>query len=285
MDWNFIKVYLAVYREKTVADAAKSLGMSESTLFRHLTNNEKSTGKLFFRQNGRYVLTGLGEEILEPSVNIEKKFNDIDRKVFAHNEMGSSSVRITAPTSFSYGYFPDIIDELKSTHPEIDIELLVTNDTLCLNASQADIALRVIDSPPENFIGKKVREIKWGAYCGYEYLSKYGAPQSIKDLGNHRLIGASGRLAKSKAFSWVSATFPDSAVLSTDDLVAMFCLAEKNQGIAILPDEFNQGNIERLFTIDKIGTNSLWVLTHSDLRRVERVRVVARYLADALSKI
>lgn len=283
VDWNFIRIYLAVYREQTIVNAAKSLDMSESTLARHLANNEKSIGKLFIRLNGRYALTDLGQEILESSLNIEKNFIEIDRKVLVRDELGATSVRITAPTSFSYGYLPEILDELKVLHPDINVELLVTNDTLCLNTSQADIALRVTSTPPDNFIGKKVRDIRWGAYAGHEYLLKYGAPKSIKDLENHRLIGASGHLTKHKVFSWLATSFPLGAVLATDDLVAMSHLAEKNQGIAILPDEFDQGKLKRLFTIDAVGSNSLWVLTHRDLRGVERVRIVARYLTKALT--
>lgn len=285
MDWNFIKIYLAVYREQTISGAAKSLDMSESTLSRHLASSEKNLGKLFIRQNGRYDLTNLGEEVLEYSLNVERNFDEIDKKILVRDELGSSSVRITAPTSFSYGYLPKILDDLKVMHPKINIELLVTNDTLNLNASQADIALRVTSSPPDNFIGKKVRDIKWGAFAGYGYLSKYGTPHSVEDLESHHLIGASGLLARNKAYIWLSTTFPGRTVLAADDLVAMFHLAEKNQGIAILPDEFDQGNMKRLFSIDAVASNNLWVLTHQDLRGVERVRVVARFLERALSEV
>lgn len=284
VDWNFIRVYLAVYREQTIVAAAKSLHMSESTLARHLASNEKSVGKLFVRQNGRYSLTGLGEEILESSLSIEKSFGEIDRNVLMRDELGAVSVRITAPTSFSYGHLPAILDELKQKHPDIHIELLVTNDALCLNTGKADVALRVTNAPPENYIGKKIGDIKWGAYAGHGYLAKYGSPRTTKDLEHHRLIGASGCLRKIRAFTWLSTTFPNGAAVFTDDLVAMSHLAERNQGIAILPDEFGFSDIKRLFTIGEIGSNSLWVLTHQDLRDVKRVRIVARYLAKALSR-
>ena len=285
MDWNFVKVYLAIYKTGSIQEAANKLRMSESTLFRHLNNYEKNMGKFFIRKNGSYDLTKLGLDLLPIAQQIESSFSKIDRQIYARDELGQQTVRITAPTSFSYGYFPKIIDELREHHPSIDIDLLVTNDTLCLNTRQADIAIRVTSSPPEHFIGKQVRKIEWGAYAGYGYLSKNGTPENIEELSKHRIIGGSGTLSKGKAFSWLDSKFRDNVLLRTDDLVAMFYLAEKNHGIALLPDEFNQGNLKRLFTVSEVGTNCLWVLTHTDLREVERVKLVSRYLADSLSKI
>lgn len=284
MDWNFVKLYLAIQQEGNIGDAAKVLNMSEPTLFRHLTAYEKQFGKLFTRKNGTYFVTELGESLLASSLQIQSLFGDVERAVAAQSEPSLSRVRITAPTSFSYGYLPAIIEKLKLDRPDIAVDLLVSNDTLCLNTRQADIAIRVTSSPPDNFIGSKVREISWGIYGGYGYLSKYGIPTSVNDLTQHRLIGGSGSLARGKAFSWLHKRLGSQITINTDDFVAMFYLAEKNHGLALLPDEFNQGNIKRLFTIDEIGTNSLWVLTHSDYRGVERVRAVARYLAEYLTE-
>lgn len=284
MDWNFVKLYLAILQEGTISDAAKVLNMSEPTLFRHLAGYEKQFGKLFTRKNGTYFATELGQSLLAPSLQIQSLLGDIERVVAAQSEPGLSRVRITAPTSFSYGYLPAIIEKLQLERPDIAVDLIVSNETLCLNTRQADIAIRVTSTPPDQFIGSKVRDIPWGIYAGHEYLAKYGMPTSVDDLAQHRLIGGSGALARGKAFSWLQKRFGAQITINTDDLVAMFYLAQNNHGLALLPDEFNQGDIKRLFTIDEIGTNSLWVLTHSDYRGVERVRAVARHLAEHLTQ-
>ncbi len=285
MDWNLIKVYLTIRQEKTIASAAKSLGMSDSTLFRHLTNYEKEYGKLFIRKNGEYYATDLGEALLKPSLEIRDAIGYVERIIAAQNTSGASRVRITAPTSFSYGYLPALIERLKQERPDIEVDLLVSNDTLCLNTREADIAIRVTGAPPDNFIGTRVKKISWGLYGGYGYLSKYGSPASPAQLKGHKFIGCSGALSREKAFIWLQKHYGEGIVINTDDLVAMFYLAENNHGLALLPDEFNQGNIKRLFTLDEVEANNLWVLTHSDYRGVERVRVVARYLIENLCNI
>lgn len=284
MDWNLIKLYLTLLEEKNISATAKKLDMSDSTLFRRLTNYEKEYGKLFIRKNGEYIASELGGALIGPARDAHRAFGDIERALAFQDSGGASRVRITAPTSFSYGYLPALIEKFKEERPDINVDLLVSNDALCLNTRQADIAVRVTSSPPDNFIGKKVRDIKWGVYGGYSYLSKYGTPTKLSELNEHKLIGGSGILSRGKAFTWLQRLYSANITINTDDLVAMFYLAQNNHGLALLPDEFDQGNIKRLFTVEEVGINSLWVLTHSDFRGVERVRAVARYLAGNLSK-
>lgn len=285
MDWNFVKVYLAVLNEKSITAAATTLGMSDSTLFRHIANYEKEYGKLFVRKNGEWHPTTFGESLTRHAQAIKEGFGDVERLITAQDTTGISRIRITAPTSFSYGHLPRLLESLKEKRPDIDIDLLVSNDTLCLNTRQADVAIRVTSTPPDNFIGTKICDINWSIYGGYGYLSKHGSPKTISDLHHHKLIGASGHLVRGRSFSWLQKEFGAKFSICTDDLVAMLYLTENNHGLSLLPDEFNRGDVKRLFTVDELDTNSLWVLTHSDYRGVERVRAVAKYLAENLAKI
>lgn len=284
MDWNFIRLYLAVYGNESMSEAASKLKISESTLFRQLNNVEKVMGKMFIRQGRNYSLTELGEELLPLAKSVGNLFNEIDRKICGKDEKAEGTVRITAPTSFSYNYFPSLIENLHKIHPNINIELLVSNDLLNLSARQADIAVRVTNNPPEHFIGKEVKKIGWGVYAGYEYLVKHGTPNSICDLNKHNLIGASGKLLSTPAFAWLEDNLNSSISSRTDDLVAMRFIAETNNGVVLLPDEFNQGSLKKLFTFDECEDNKLWILTHPDMRNVKRISLVMQYLLRSLAK-
>lgn len=285
MDWNFAKVLLTVYRCGSVANAAPVLDMSESTLFRHLSAYEKEFGQLFFRNSrSSYTLTALGESLLNPAASVEALYGKISRELAKRDDLQSMQVNLTAPTSYSYYLIPLLTEALHREHPEIRINLKVTNSTLSLNAHEADIALRVSESPPSHYIGRKVANVGWSAFCGTPYDFKGKRPSSLQDLTEHRVIAGSGELNAMAAYKWVDQHCQEACMVATDDFVAMANMASRGKGIAILPDEFVLHPLKRLFPIKEFSVNSLWVLKHRDMRQIKRVRLVEKLLIKTVSE-
>lgn len=284
MDWNSLKVFIAITHHKTLIGAAVSLGMSHSTVYRRLNDFEAQVGRLFERLNGSYELTELGDNMLIHAQRITNSFDDIERHIAGKDKQLKGIVKITAPSSFSYNYLPKHLSAFHQLYPNIQIELLVTNLELNMTNRHADIAIRVTAAPPEHLVGREVCRIKWGVYASKEYISSYGKPVSLKDFVNHRLIGAAGSLRSHRVFSWLDSNYAFNISQRTDDLVAMSRLAQSSLGVALLPDDLASNGIERIFTFEQERDNQLWILTHPDLRKVERIKVVMKFLAIALAE-
>ncbi|NRB41690.1 MAG: LysR family transcriptional regulator [Pseudomonadales bacterium] len=284
MDWNALKVFIAVADSSTLAGAARALNMSHSTVYRRLNDFEAQVGRLFERVNGRYELTEVGDEMLVHSQRISCSFEDIERDVVGKDRQLKGVVKITAPSSFSYNELPRHLLELNKLYPDINVELLVTNQELNMTSRHADIAIRVTDSPPEHLVGREIRRIKWGVYAHQYYLDEHGKPNTLNDLEQHSLIGATGLLGTHPAFSWLDKKHSSNITQRTDDLVAMAYLAKNGCGLAFMPDDLKQPELERLFTFEAGKENQLWILTHPDLRKTERIKVVMKFLAEALSE-
>ncbi|MEH6450543.1 MAG: LysR family transcriptional regulator [Oleispira sp.] len=283
MDWNALKVFLAIAEKQNLVDAAESLSMSHSTIYRRLNDFEEQVGRLFERLNGRYELTELGEKMLMHARIISHSFDDIDRQLAGQDTQPKGIVRITAPSSFSYNELPLHLATFNQRYPEIKLELLVTPLELNMSNRQADIALRVTSTPPEYLVGREIRRIKWGVYANADYINEFGKPDSLKELSQHKLIGAAGSLANHPTFIWQEKNLASTIGPRTDDLVAMACLANNAYGLAILPDDLKQPGLVRLFTFEPAKENQLWILTHPDLRKVERIKLVMKFLTDALA--
>jgi len=258
--------------------------MSHSTVYRRLNEFEEQVGRLFERLNGLYELTEIGEEMLVHAQRISHSFADIEREIAGKDTQPKGTVRITAPSSLSYNELPKHLVELSKLHPDIQTELLVTNSELNMSNRLADIAIRVTPSPPEHLVGREVRRIKWGVYAASEYLLQQGRPENLEDLQRHKIIGASGVLNSHPAFLWLDKHHAPNVISRCDDLVAMSYLSQSGLGLALLPDDLMLAGIERLFTFEQVKTNQLWVLTHPDLRKVERIKIIMRFLATALSE-
>jgi len=284
LDWNALKVFIAVNNSRTLVGAAITLGMSHSTVYRRLNDFEEQVGRLFERLNGSYELTELGEEMLVHAQRIFHSFDDIERHIAGKDTELKGIVRITAPSSFSYSHLPEHLHELNKLYPNIEIELLVTNLELNMTNRHADIAIRVTSNPPDHLVGREIRRIKWGVYASKNYISEHGRPANLKDFGDHRLIGASGSLRSHRTFSGLDSKYASNISHRSDDLVAMSYLAKSGLGLALLPDDLARQGIERLFTYEQEKDNQLWILTHPDLRKVERIKIVMKFLATALAE-
>ncbi|MGY0553586.1 LysR family transcriptional regulator [Vreelandella sp. 2A-K22] len=281
MDWNALKIFLAIEQAGSLAGAARALGVNHSTVFRRLNALEKDLGsRLFERQSGGYALTPLGEELRDIANRVDGAFNDMERHIAGRDVQPKGKVRITAPNNLAYRYLPDYLADFNRSYPDIKVELLVSNLEVNMNSRQADIAVRVTDAPPEHLVGRQVRSIGWSVYGSAAYREKYGFPDDLDALQHHRLIGASGGMQHLPAFVWVERNLAKCVSARSDDLVAMSSLAQSGHGLALLPNDQQRPELEALFALPPGKTSNLWLLTHPDLRQVERIKLVMRHLAD-----
>lgn len=284
MDWNSLKVFIAIARCGSLSAAANDLGVNHSTIFRRLNSFEKEIGgKLFERINNSYELTALGHELLEMAQSIEDSFDGIERNLVGKDFQPKGIVRITAPNNIAYQYLPRYISDFNVNYPEIRIELLVSNQEFNMSNRQADIAVRATPSPPEHLVGRQVATLHWSVFAGKRYSDNFSLPNDIDELKSHSLIGATGVLSRLSAFIWLEKHFESQVITRCDDLTAMSYFAESGQGLALLPDDQCRSELTRLFPVIVDKPSNLWLLTHPDLRNVERIKLVMQHLARAFS--
>jgi len=284
MDWNSLKVFLAIAENGSLSAAANKLGVNHSTIFRRLNAFEEEVGgRVFERINNRYVLNPMGDEMLDLAQNISTSFDNIERHIVGKDFHPKGTVKITAPTNIAYRFLPRYLAEFNKLYPDIDIELLASNQELNMSNRQADIAVRATNSPPEHLVGRQVCTLKWSVYGSQSYADINGFPTGIEELKNHALIGGSGAMKNLPAFIWLEKHLPEKIQARCDELMVMSSFAEAGQGLAFMPNDQQRAGIQKLFTFEPGKTSDLWLLTHPDLRNVERIKLVMQHLAEAFS--
>ena len=105
MDWNALKMFLAIAENGTLTGAAKVLEVNHSTVFRRLnTFEDEIGGRLFERLNHGYELTAMGEELLLKAKKIAASFDDMERHIIGKDIQPKGTVKITAPNNIAYRY-------------------------------------------------------------------------------------------------------------------------------------------------------------------------------------
>ncbi len=282
MDWNAIKVFLAICETGSLVRAAKHVGLSHPTVFRHMSSLEDQIGtRLFDRIKGRYVLTEAGADMREIARNIVQSFEEIDRRIAGRDENVKGTVRLTAPRSFSDTVLPRYLADFSEAHPDITVELLVSNQELNMSDRSADLALRVAHNPPDHLWGRRILTINWAIYASPAYL-KEGLPLAgINDLSQHHVVAPAGRLLQHPAFKTILTENQPLTSVRCDDLTTLASLAADGHGVALLPDDLQRPDLTRCFTYLAAAPNSLWLLAHPDLRSIQRISLMMGFLANA----
>ncbi len=282
MNWNHVRYFLAVASSGSLQGASRELGVNHSTVYRSINAFEKSLdARLFERLPDGYQLTAAGEELLEHARRVGDEIDLLQLKVLGKDFRPSGKIRITAPDNLAYRFLPAYLAAFSQRYPDIEFELVVGAQSMDLSRREADVAIRATQRPPEHLIGRKMFALKWGYFASPDYLAQHGRPKSPASLAGHRLIGADGDLQRIPPLRQMAMENHAFIAATSSTLSGMSALAEAGCGIAVLPDDQIKPELVRLFDTDPPFATEVWILTHPELRRTERIRLLIEHLVEA----
>ena len=179
LDWDNIRYFLAVARNGSVRAAAERLGVNHSTVLRRVAQLEQRLGaRMFKKLPSGYRLTDAGEEVLEFADQMEASSNHRETRVFGRDRSvrGLLRVSMAAPLA-THLLMPDFA-EFARLHPDIEMEVLPSDEPVNLTNREADVAIRVVydrSALPSNLHGSKGPELFGGIYLSRGLLAGWRA--------------------------------------------------------------------------------------------------------------
>lgn len=288
-DWNLIKSFVAVLDEGTLSAAAIKLGISQPTLSRHMDELENSLQMVLFERgrNGAKP-TGDALSIADNAREIKAATHALSLSATGKSEQLSGTVRITASQVVSTYLMPEIFTKLADMAPEIEIELVSTNNVESLTEREADIAVRMVRPGQPHLIATKVNEFRVGTYAHKNYLAKWGTPLTPEDLQQHRVLGYDKNELIIEGFARSGMQFDRNFFhFRCDDQVVYWRTICAGAGIGFGP-EFLAADTPFLTKIMKnlpIPSLPVWLVTHREIKTNQRIRKVFDFLADELARL
>lgn len=282
LDWDDLRLVLAVAQEGTLSGAGRALGVTHSTVFRRLGAIEQRLGvRLFDRFRDGYAATPSGETAAKMAARFADEVLSLERALSGQDLRPSGTVRIATTDTVSTLVMPHLA-ALRGSHPEIQIEITISNAIANLTRREADIAIRPTPEPPETLVGRRIADIAHAIYGSPAYLSAHDS----KELRAHAWIGVDDALAATVIGRWMRDNIPDERVtLRVDALLALRDAARAGMGLVLLPCYFGDTAAGLRRVVPRTPANprsSLWLLTHEDLSRTARIRATMDFLARAL---
>lgn len=280
---NNLRLIHAIGDAKTLIGAARRLKVDHSTAFRRLCAIERRLGaKLFERTREGYAPTSVGEMAIAAGARILADLTDLERRISGQDLRPSGVVRLTT-TDTLVDMIAPVLADLRDEHPEIVVELIVTNTFFTLTRREADIALRPAVAAPESLAGRRLATVATAPYASAIYLRRTGP----RPLCDYDWLGFEDSLAHLRSARWMFANLSEERIiLRANSLLALRSAAAAGFGVAALPCYL----VDRASGLCRVAAplpdmeGSLWLLTHPDLRKVARIRTVLDVMAAALSR-
>ncbi|HEY1857611.1 LysR family transcriptional regulator [Acidocella sp.] len=282
-DWDDIRYFLAVARGGSVRAAAERLKVNHSTVLRRIAQLEERLGAhMFEKLPSGYRLTDAGEEVREFADQMEASSHQLETRIFGRDQSVRGLLRVTlAPPLATHLLMPDFADFAR-LHPEVEIEILSSDERANLTNREADVAIRVVydrNTLPPNLHGLKGPELFGGAYMSRELLAAWraGTADPIR-----RIV---------KKFDGIPDWARGGEVRTTEipfrttDSGAQIIAVRQGLGIATLPCFI--GDADPLL-VRVPGTSlhmhgTLWLLTQGETRKTKRVRLFTEFVSLRLA--
>jgi DNA-binding transcriptional LysR family regulator len=286
LGWDDLRLVLAIGRQGGLAGAARALRVDHSTVHRRIGQLERRLGaRLFERHRTGYTPTPAGEEAIATARRVEEDVLRLESRLAGEDMRPSGVVRVSTSDTILLALLTPIFAVLRHAHPEIVLDVGTTSQSVNLTRREADIAVRVINNPPEHLVGRRVGEILMCVYGSRSVLANESGADD-PDAASYDWIGFDEGLEHIPPARWMAANVPvERIVYRSDTSLGMADAVRAGMGVAPLPHVVGDADnsLRRLEPSPMPeDVRTLWLLTHPDLARVARIRTVMEFLAREL---
>jgi DNA-binding transcriptional LysR family regulator len=286
--WELYRSFLAVLKEGSLSGAARALGVAQPTVGRHVAALEKSLRlALFTRSQMGLIPTEAALSLRSFAESMQTTAAALERAAASQGAGVSGTVRVTASDVIGVEVLPPIVAALRHRHPDLAVELVLSNRVQDLLRREADIAVRMMRPRQELLVARRIGQIEVGLHAHQRYLTQHGAPGSLADLAKHSLIGfdqatAFVRNASKALAGWRREAF----ALRTDSDLAQLALIRAGAGIGACQAAIARRDDALVRILPKQFSLPLetWVTMHEDLRNSPRCRVTFEALVKGLQR-
>ena len=176
-----LEAFVKVVEVESFSEAARQLGISKSYVSKQVSRLEDRLGaRMLNRTTRQLTLTDVGAVFYERCVAI---LDELEEAELAVNDLQSrprGTLRMSVPMSFGVQYLSKMVSEFMSEHPDLDVELSLSDRVVNIVDEGFDLAIRIGTLKDSSLIGRKLTSI-----------GSWGAPSTSRNMARHSTHGIS----------------------------------------------------------------------------------------------
>jgi len=181
-----MRIFAQVLEAGSFTAAADRLGMSKQSVSRRLMQLEERLGvRLLNRSTRRLDATPLGQHYYQSALRLLGEVQQVEHDISGQAQALRGTLRLSAPLSFAMSHLGCLLTEFLQLHPQVDVEVDLSDRAVDLIGEGYDLALRIGALEDSSLIARRIASVE-RVYCASPaYLQARGVPLTPEDLAGH----------------------------------------------------------------------------------------------------
>lgn len=290
MDWDDLRVFLAVARAESLSGAGKRLALDPATVGRRIARLEDSSGTVLFAKSPLgYVLTDEGTRLMPHAEAAETAMEGAQEALAVPVGPGrglTGQVRLGAPDGCANYLLPQVLKQICDENPGLEVQIVALPRVFNLSKREADMAIGVSRPEAGRLKVQKLTDYRLHLAADPTYLSKAPPLRSPADLKDHKMVGYIPDMIFDKELDYLGQLGVGTINLASNSVSVQLNLLRAGAGVGIVHDfalPFAPGL--RKVLADQVGlTRAFWLIRHEGDARAPRLNRFADLLAHGLRR-
>ena len=284
LDWNDVRFFLAVARERTLSRAAAALGVDQTTVGRRIASLEgRLKVALFTRSAAGLQVNAAGAGVLEAAERMEEAALELRSRAAGEEAASAGTVRVATTDSLAEAFVVPAVRDLRARHPRIRVIVTTGWGRVDLRKGEADLAVRLVRPTDPRLACRKLADFALRLYASRDYVAQHGMPAA---LDGHALLAYEDavRSGARHPFANLPMERGELALLSNSHRI-LLTGASSGLGIVQLPSYAGDAHPDLVRVLPEAEeAYSVWLVVPQANRRIAAVRAVSDAIADTFRR-
>lgn len=237
MELDAIAVFVKVVEAGSFSEAARLLKMPKTTVSAKVAALERRLCVTLIQRTTRKLhITDAGETFFRHCAIAISEIEKGESELSAGTSKPQGILKITAPADLGHTLLPKIVCHYRLKHPDVRLELVVTNRVVDIVGEGIDLAIRAGDLKDSSLIAKKFFDNSFSFWASPAYIKKHGPLSHPNEVIKHDFIGHIAIkdpivMTDGKA----SVSLQMKPMIQVDDFETLKALLVLKEGIGLLP--------------------------------------------------
>jgi DNA-binding transcriptional LysR family regulator len=280
MDWDDLRIFLAVARSDSLSGAGKRLKIDPATVGRRIARLEDTIGaRLFVKSPQGYALTEAGSRLVPHAERAEAAFEGATEALSGPEGL-TGQIRLGAPDGCANYLLPQVLARICDANPGLEVQLVALPRVFNLSKREADMAVAVSRPETGRLTVQKLTDYHLHLAASREYLARHPAIAGPDDLKTHRFVGYIPDMIFDKELDYLAGLGIAAPPLASNSVSVQLNFLRHGAGLGVVHDFALPAapELQRILPRNVSLTRSFWLIRHADDGRVARLNRFAEEL-------
>ncbi|MEI4487158.1 LysR family transcriptional regulator [Frigidibacter sp. MR17.14] len=287
MNWDDVRIFLAVARNESLSGAGRGLRLDAATVARRVGRLEERTGQaLFLKSPQGYRLTEAGARLL-PHAEAAERAMAAGAEDLAGQASGlSGQIRLGAPDGCANYLLPQVTAAICDANPGLEVQIVALPRVFNLSRREADMAIAVSQPTGGRQLVQKLADYRLSLVADEGYLARHPPIRTLDDVTGHRVVGYIPDMIFDKELDYLAEFGGGAVPLASNSVAVQLMWLRAGAGIGVVHDfamPFAPG-LRRIPIPDVALSRAFWLIRHADDRRSHRMTRFAEALVQGVRR-